>query len=226
MSKLSKPLDKVYCSYGHSGEANWILPLGFEHTSNIEEANLVLFGGGKDVDPNLYGERRGSRTCTPSDRDKQEAKDFALVQGLNKEGKNIKTIGICRGAQLICALSGGKVIQHVSNHCGTHSMSTFDRLTLDMNSIHHQMMFPYPISAKDYKILAWTTKPLSSNYLNGHDKPIWLPNAFKETEIIYFKKTDALGIQGHPEMLYRRSGTSKTMEWLQNLFTKFYNNQI
>lgn len=217
---------KIYASYGHEGEANWLLPLGFSFVKSIYAADVVVFGGGKDVDPGFYGEKRGYRTCLPSLRDKEERNDFLLVQNLRETGRDILCIGICRGHQLLTALSGGKLIQDVGNHSGNHSVSTFDKKAFKVNSIHHQMVFPYTMNRKDYKILAWTTNNISSKYLNGWDKEKWLPEGFKEIEIIYFPKTHSLGIQSHPEMMYGREEFKPTVEWMQNLFEKAYENKL
>lgn len=217
---------KVYGSFGHSGEANWIMPLGFEITSNILDADVVVFGGGKDVDPGFYNEKRGRTTDAPNERDRREKKDFELVQILRKEGKIIKTLGICRGAQLLCALSGGALLQDVGNHCGEHSLSTFDKKTLTVNSIHHQMMFPYRMDKKNYKILGWSTRNISSHYHNGWGKNRWLPAGFKELEIVYFTNTDSLGIQFHPEMMFRYDKYNETMNWLQQLFMRFFKSTL
>lgn len=218
--------DKVYCSYGHTSEANWILSLGFPLTHDISKASIVVFGGGKDVDPGFYGEKRGRNTDIPSMRDRAEKKDFEYVQKQRENGKKIKTVGVCRGAQLICALSGGKLIQNITNHYGTHDLSTFDKLSLRVNSIHHQMVYPYNLDKKHYKILGWSTKNLSSEYLNGFNKSLWLPESFKEIEIIYFKNTDSLGIQSHPEMMFKIEKYKETMDWMTDLFTKFYEDKI
>lgn len=90
-------LSKIYCSYGYTSEANWIESLGFELTQDIEIADVVVFGGGKDVDPGFYNEKRGPSTDSPSNRDKQEKLDFERVQSLRKQGKKIKSVGVCRG---------------------------------------------------------------------------------------------------------------------------------
>ena len=219
---------KVYCSYGHIGESNWITPLGFTLTHNIEEADVVVFGGGKDVDPGFYGEKRGSQTDPPSLRDRAEKKDFEHIQSLIKQGKKVKSVGVCRGAQLLCALSGGKLIQDVTNHFGAHEINTYDKQVIRVNSIHHQMLYPYNLKKNEYKILGWSTKNLSSNYLNGFNKPIWLPEGFKEIEMAYFKNTDSLAIQCHPEMMFRSTEEKsvETVKWIQDLFLKFYNNEL
>lgn len=90
-------MKQVYCSYGHTGEANWILPLGFKLTQNIANADVIVFGGGKDVDPGFYGEKVGPDTDKPSGRDKNEKEDFERIQLLRSEGKKILSVGVCRG---------------------------------------------------------------------------------------------------------------------------------
>lgn len=222
------PIDqirKVYCSYGYDDHANWILPLGFKPTANIYAADVVIFGGGKDIDPGWYNEKQGPRTCSPSARDKEEKKDFETVQRLRVEGHEILSVGICRGAQLGCALSGGGLIQDVSNHCGDHPVATFDKQDFTVNSIHHQMLYPYKMERKDYKILAWTKKNISSKYLDGWNNEKWFPGGFKEIEIAYFPKTHFLAIQSHPEMMYRNVRYDNTIAWMQELFLKYYNNK-
>lgn len=217
---------KVYGSFNHVGEYNWILPLGFESTHKIHDADLVVFGGGKDIDPGFYNEKRGLYTDKPNERDSREKADFEYVQKINKEGANVKIVGVCRGAQLICALSGGSLIQDVGNHCGLHSMTTFDQRELKINSIHHQMLFPYKMEKKHYKILGWSTRNLSSHYTNGWNKPKYLPNGFRELEVVYFTNTNALAIQSHPEMMFRTRMYDETLKWMQDLFTKFFNNEL
>lgn len=228
MTNSEKHSLKVYASYGHTGETNWIVPLGFEQTQNIDQADVVVFGGGKDIDPGFYGEKVGARTDSPSNRDKKEKEDFDYVQRLRKEGKNVKIVGVCRGLQLICALSGGRLIQDVSNHCGNHFMSTFDKQKIPVNSIHHQMIYPYNLEKDKYKILGWSTNNLSSRYLNGKDKSMWLPTNFKELEVVLFKDTAALGYQLHPEMLFSRKNAEwgPTVKWCQDIFLDFYNDKL
>lgn len=213
---------KVYCSMGYSGVANWILPLGFEITKDIQEADLVAFAGGQDIDTGFYGEPRGRHTGRSGERDVIEKRDFLIALETGK-----KMVGVCRGAQLLCALSGGKLIQHVNSHAGNdHGLSTFDKRLFRVNSVHHQMMFPYTLPREEYKVLGWSNKPLSDVYLNGLNKEMWMPSFFKETEIVKFNKTNALAIQFHPEMMYRTNYYGATNSWLGDLFLNFYNNEL
>lgn len=95
-----------------------------------------------------------------------------------------------------------------------------------VNSIHHQMVYPYDMDRKAFKILAWSTENISSKYLNGHNRAQWLPEGFKEIEVAYFNNTDALGYQSHPEMMFYGSSYKDTLKWMQELFMRFYNNKI
>lgn len=220
---------KYYGSFEHYHEGNWLEPLGFEKTTKLEDADVVVFGGGKDVDPGFYGDKLGPYTCKPSERDRREKKDFERVQELRKEGKSIKSVGVCRGLQLLCALSGGKLIQHIGhNHQGRHRIATFDKKELEVNSIHHQMIYPYKMDKKDYKILSWSNKPIAGVYLDGKNSSMWLPEGFKEIEAAYFVNTDSFGVQFHPEMMFKKGSEEQVeaVKWTQETFMKFFNNNL
>lgn len=213
---------KYYTSACGSHNGNFLKPLGFTSTDKLEEADVIVFGGGADVDPATYKEEEASRTYKSVAREKEEKADFEKGRKLNKF-----FIGICRGHQLITALAGGKLIQDVSGHAGSdHSMSTYDGLNLRVNSIHHQMVNPYNLKSKDYQILGWSTKRISDRYIGAKDKAMYLPWGFKEIEAIYFPKIRALGIQSHPEMMYSYKEYNPAVEWVQNTFIKIFENRF
>lgn len=60
-------------------------------TDKIEEANVVLFTGGEDVTPSLYGCKKHPRTSCNTHRDFEEKTVFEKI----REDQFI--IGICRG---------------------------------------------------------------------------------------------------------------------------------
>lgn len=165
-----------------------------------KKIDLVLFTGGEDVDPGYYNERTGSRTHTNRKRDELEQKLMFARNGLRKVPK----LGICRGAQFVTVMSGGKLIQDVSGHAIStlHKISFMNGFNSDIEitSTHHQMMNPYEMSEDKYEIIATATHFQSDRYLNGDDENIPLPKAFKEVEIVYYPLTLSLAIQGHPEM--------------------------
>ena len=90
------------------------------------------------------------------------------------------------------------------------------------------MVFPYKMDKKDYKILCWSTKTLSSHYKDGRDADVWLPQGFKEIEAAYFVNTQSLGFQYHPEMMFRRNQEeqNEAVKWTQETFLKFINNEL
>lgn len=219
MSTQEKHFKYYNSACGNHGE--WLNSLGFEQTNNIEDCDVVIFGGGADIDPSTYDEEPGTRTGTSLSREAREKEDFKKGSELGK-----KFLGICRGHQLLCALAGGKLIQHVTNHSGgDHDIATSDSFTYRTNSIHHQMINPYVLQPKDYKILAWSTKRLSKVYLGAKDTRVWLPVDFKEIESIYFPNINGFGVQYHPEMMYGNHHTG-ILDWTRKTFLKFFNNEL
>lgn len=171
------------------------------YPSDLREGDILIVHGGADISPAMYKQQRskhGGGNHEITGRDKIE---WDLMQKA-KELK-IPIIGICRGAQMLCALEGGYLIQHVNNHSGTHEIETFDGKSLMVNSIHHQMMAP--TTASNWELVAWTSKR-SDQYWHtaeGEDQcaqehPV-LGN--KDPEFIYYPDIKGFAIQWHPEVM-------------------------
>jgi gamma-glutamyl-gamma-aminobutyrate hydrolase PuuD len=210
-------MKKVYVvGYGEA-YGKWIKESKLVNT--MEEADLVVFTGGEDVDPSMYNEKHGKFTSSNIRRDVKEMAEFEKANELKKP-----IIGICRGAQLSCVLSGGRLVQHQNNPEYIHGLVTHDkRADIRITSTHHQAQFPYELPNEEYKLLAWT-EGLSKVHLDGEDKEI-SPEPFAEAEIVYYPKTRALGIQGHPESM-SRGAHPKTFEFLDELVDKLVNNKL
>lgn len=170
----------------------------FEKVDSIKEADIVMFTGGEDISPALYGDEEHSTTHFSPRRDEYEVAAFEAAP------KNALLIGGCRGAQLLTALSGGKLFQHVTGHsgCGKHDITTSDGRKMAVTSCHHQMMDPYDLPIEDYNLLAWSSENRSPVYHTG-TKALTFGADFKEPEIVYYPKTRSLCIQGHPEWMER-----------------------
>lgn len=189
---------KVFVVGTATSYARW---LNHELVSKMEDADLVLFTGGEDINPKLYGQSSGEFTHFNIHRDLMEVESAKKAIAL---GKNIW--GTCRGIQLGCAMSGGKLIQHM-NHPWQHDLTLYDGTTIQVNSLHHQMQHPYNLNPSEYTIVGYA-QGLSNVYLNGEDKPMLVPTinrgakSFeKEAEIVYYRRTKWFGAQSHPEML-------------------------
>jgi gamma-glutamyl-gamma-aminobutyrate hydrolase PuuD len=165
--------------------------------------SLVVFTGGSDVTPELYGDTSPrSICCNSEERDKEERDIFKFA-----EQRGLKMTGICRGMQFLNVMSGGKMVHHLDGHnSGSHLTATKDRdkpfLT---NTFHHQMCIPH----KDAHILAWSQVKQSEAYLGDKDEAI-LYNG-PEVESIYSSRCKFVGVQWHPEVT---SGTD--LQWKLN----------
>lgn len=160
-----------------------------------EIPNILFFTGGSDVNPKLYGESKGKQTVINKDRD-------ILEKNMYENFRKLPKLGICRGAQFLTVMNGGKLIQHVEGHNGIHPIKVDyrgDIYTYNMTSSHHQMMYPY--STGNYEIIGWAKTYLSNVYLNGKDEQINIPEEFLEPEIVVYNNRywNELCIQGHPE---------------------------
>jgi len=179
-----------------------------------DSADLIVFPGGLDVDPNLYGEPAGQRTSFNPETD---ANWNALYKKYLRQDK--KMLGICKGAQFINVVSGCPLVQHVNNHAllETHQITIKDTV-YDVTSTHHQMMYPFLLDADSYDMLATSTEKRSDTYLNGYDDEF--PPLEAEPEAIFFRGNGTLAIQFHPEFMdYKASVNIVIGEWFEMLFS-------
>lgn len=165
--------------------------------------DVVLFTGGEDISPSLYGEINYACNGVNKERDAWELEWYrwTLLNG-------IKMVGICRGMQLFTAMTGGKLLQHVYGHQGYHPLITKEGETFEINSIHHQMCVP---KQGTYELLAFAPG-LSKGYTTtptikkDFEERFYYEKArdgikLKEPEALWFPEIRALGVQFHPEML-------------------------
>jgi putative glutamine amidotransferase len=157
------------------------------------DVDLVVFTGGSDVDPALYGEVRHRSTHVDVRRDAYEVELFKRALELG-----IPMVGVCRGAQFLCVMAGGKLVQDVGGHQVDHEVRTSDGRWLEVSSLHHQMMLP-PVGAE---VLAWAYPRCSDFYEGGGG--VCVPE--REFEVVRFPGIGVLGLQFHPEVMGSSSG--------------------
>jgi hypothetical protein len=182
---------KIYVVGHQRPYVNW---MEGELVDNIRDADLVVFTGGEDVNPALYGKTAHKLTWFNQQRDVYEAEHFNYAQD---EGKKI--IGICRGAQLLCALAGGILVQHQS-HPWEHKMTTADGREIITTSTHHQRQYPWGGKKPRFELLAWANN--LSPYAEGENMQDNMKDDKPEAEIVLYPDIKALAIQGHPEYAY------------------------
>lgn len=140
----------------------------------FEDGDVLVFEGGTDINSQLYNEAPSPHNQHPH-RSRDEFECFLFERAVHE---NIPMIGICRGAQLITALAGGKLIQHMEGHHGNpFIMFMGNKKSKVIKGIcsHHQACIP----TEDAKMLAMSI-------------PDNVP------EIFWYPKIKALCIQGHP----------------------------
>jgi hypothetical protein len=216
---------KIYVVGSSTDYASWMEGV---LVPSIEDADLVVFTGGTDVDPALYGELPHPMTQRPDKlRDKFEVATFEEAKSLGK-----KMVGICRGAQFLCVMAGGKLIQHQENK-GQHLMYNIFGPPIKVSSDHHQSQYPWILPRRDYllptrddfKLLGWT-EGISSFHEgeNGIEVlPPLTPDLFTEVEDAYYPKIDALAIQSHPEWL---DPYSESVRYHRKLLTMFMKGEL
>lgn len=160
----------------------------FRHTADYK---LVLFTGGADVSPIFYYEPPAKLCYCDFKRDRIEMDicSIALKYG-------VKMTGICRGAQFLNVMAGGRMMHHLDNHGGCmHMVQTAQGDEFTVNSLHHQMIVP----SEDAHVIAWSKRRLSKIYRGKEDKlEDWKG---LETEAVIIPAMGACGVQWHPEIM-------------------------
>lgn len=179
---------------------------------NYCDVDVVLFTGGADVNPDLYGHTMHPTTGVSGVADELCLTAFNRAKMLNPK---IKFAGICRGSQFLCVMAGGKLVQDLQGHAiyGTHSVTTYEGETYQVTSTHHQMQYPVDVQ---HKVLAFTTG-LAKNpqmHIEGEVVPVDLPMDY---EAVWYPGIKALAFQPHPEF----AGAKSTRDLFVKLFNQF-----
>ena len=164
---------------------------------NTDEPSFMVLWGGADISPSIYGHENVMSHPSPN-RDKVEVPITKRAIELG-----IPILGICRGAQMLCGVAGGYLVQHLDNHGSGHDVITPDGFEFRVNSLHHQMMAG--LEKVSHELLAWTKDKRSKVYLADTT----VPEDIKEVEAVYFPEVKGLAIQWHPEMMATDSTASK-----------------
>jgi putative glutamine amidotransferase len=177
---------------------------------NYELARGVVFAGGNDVDPELYG----GKTGLPTTEEVSAARDGTEIQLIKWAEEDKKPVlFICRGLQLWNVVRGGSLYQHLPDDPGTkvnhinhgekqldakHHEITIERASrmgslllptaagqdvIEVNSYHHQGIDRL---GKGLRAIAWA--------------PDGLVEAVETTDSTHF----AVGLQPHPELIYEQ----------------------
>lgn len=85
---------------------------GVEETLDLLDG--IVFSGGADVDPSSYGADSHPLTDPPQER--RDRSELALLEAAL--ARDVPTLAICRGSQLLNVLRGGDLVQHLPDELG------------------------------------------------------------------------------------------------------------
>ena len=176
-----------------------VLPPRMEAADRAQALSIcdgLLFPGGQDIEPALYGQER-TADCAPS-AERRDELEFPLF--LEAFARDMPMLGICRGVQLFNAALGGTLCQHLPQAVDHDMTAPYDRVfhtvalwpdtplvrclgceALGVNSYHHQA-----ITALAPALSVMATAP------DGVIEAVYAPG-----------KTFVWGIQWHPEYFWQ-----------------------
>ena len=167
-------------------------------SATLEGSDLLLFTGGSDVNPASYHQPIHDQTQLGFSLDKRDETEF-YVASYHLGSKPM--VGICRGAQLLNVVNGGKLYQDVGGHMSSHEVTTIDGQQMTVPSDHHQMMIPTGIFGCD--VLMWKERDVNwaPKRETWHDGGWSDPysDSMHDIEAVCYKGTKTLCFQSHPE---------------------------
>ncbi len=200
VAAVNKP--KFYMSRTDVGLSNLFNFCNFERVQEVYDADLVVFGGGADINPFLYGEKRNPSTYVDYEADQAD------IKTLRQCGDYQSKVGVCRGGQFLNVMVGnGTLWQHVTDHGigGVHAAKkiyedkTYDFLPamLDVTSTHHQMMRPGETGEVVYAANRALSKENEKNVITYEkDKR---PDKWDDAEVVFYPDRLTCCWQPHPE---------------------------
>jgi putative glutamine amidotransferase len=109
------PLSYVHAVHASGGRAVLVTP-DDPDIDILEGLDGIMFTGGSDVDPALYGEQPHPTSSVRPERDTAE-----LMLMRAALAADLPLLGICRGMQLMAVAHGGKLHQHLPDVLGHYN---------------------------------------------------------------------------------------------------------
>ena len=108
------PLDYVDAVERAGGRPILIPPSEDGVDETLDLLDGIVFSGGADVDPALYGATAHPETDTPQAR--RDRGELALLQAALE--RDLPMLAVCRGVQLLNVARGGDLVQHLPETLG------------------------------------------------------------------------------------------------------------
>jgi putative glutamine amidotransferase len=108
------PYDYVSAVERAGGRALLVPPSDEGVEETLDAVDGLIFSGGSDLDPALYGQEAHPETngIVPE----RDSAELALLRGAL--ARDLPVLAICRGSQVLNVALGGDLIQHLPDHVG------------------------------------------------------------------------------------------------------------
>jgi gamma-glutamyl-gamma-aminobutyrate hydrolase PuuD len=184
-------MPKTYIAgeFSRSQMSTMFINNGWEVVDRLENADLVQFTGGADVNPKLYGEEE----IHPFTNFSEKRDAYETLIFLEAAAQKTPMAGICRGGQFLNVMCGGRLAQHITKHSSGEHLATdlTKQKQLVVSSTHHQMMLPG--TGANVKMVA----NLNSIVEDGSQRQL---NTYtREFEALLYKEKLCFCFQPHPE---------------------------
>lgn len=185
---------------------------GYKKATSIEDADVVVFGGGADINPSLYNQKNVASYGINTVRDDLEISAYKAAQAAGKI-----CFGICRGAQFLHAMNGGTLWQDVNNHGGRdHFIVDIDEdVRVLATSLHHQMLQ----TNDTIEVVAVTEEKVATHFRDDTTDVTLSRNPeslMMEIEAGAYSNTKCFFVQGHPEI-----GSPEYRSWTMTRLNDF-----
>jgi putative glutamine amidotransferase len=108
------PMAYVHAVEAAGGRPIVIPPVDGAVAETLDGLHGVIFSGGGDLDPGLYGADAHPATDTP--KPWRDGPELALLEGAL--ARDMPVLAICRGSQLLNVARGGDLVQHLPEEVG------------------------------------------------------------------------------------------------------------
>jgi len=177
--------------------------------ATLDGLDGLLLSGGGDIDPARYGEEAAPEVYGVDER--RDAFEIALVEAALE--RNLPTLGVCRGHQVLNVALGGRMIQHVGHLTSVNHQererfgevihtvlvepdslvaSVLGDTVVGVNTLHHQAVAE---PGRGLRIVARSADDGLIEAVEHEDHRI-------------------IGVQWHPELLAHRPQQRQLFSWL------------
>lgn len=186
------------------------------HLKEVEDpadADIIVWNGGEDIATSIYLEQP-TLYSVPFKKSRRDIDEIALFEEYKDDSTKF-LLGICRGAQLLNCLNGGKLYQDVNGHQSSHDMVDLrTKEVLKVTSTHHQQMIPAPKGAEVIGVSSCSTYKDHEAGLESFTPSKDLVKG-QDVEIVWYPETRTLCIQGHPEYVPGSRFSDYTLELIK-----------